>query len=117
MLQKLQSNNKGFTLIELMIVIAIIGILAAIAIPNFISYRDKTYCSAAETDAQTIAGAIADYFSDPAHIDIVQGDLSGLNLSNSNTFALTSPSTNTYHIVVTDGTTRCPRFDTYAIDL
>jgi type IV pilus assembly protein PilA len=46
MLQKLRSNKEGFTLIELMIVIAIIGILAAIAIPNFIAYRNKAYCSA-----------------------------------------------------------------------
>lgn len=63
-----RSHEKGFTLIELMIVIAIIGILAAVAIPNFIAYRDKAFCSAAENDASNIAAAIADYFSIPSHI-------------------------------------------------
>jgi prepilin-type N-terminal cleavage/methylation domain-containing protein len=67
MLQKLRGNSQGFTLIELMIVIAIIGILAAIAIPNFIAYRNKAYCSRAESDANNIAAALSDYYSIPNH--------------------------------------------------
>ena len=48
-------KNKGFTLIELMIVVAIIGIMAAIAIPNFISYLCKSKQSAANTNLGAIA--------------------------------------------------------------
>ena len=47
-----KSNNKGFTLLEIMIVIAIIGILAAIAIPQFRAYRQRAYNSMAYSDAK-----------------------------------------------------------------
>ena len=68
MLRKLISKKEeGFTLIELMIVIAIIGVLAAIAIPNFISYRNKSYCTQVEGDAKTVMASLASYFSNPAH--------------------------------------------------
>ena len=65
MLQKLRgSNQKGFTLIELMIVIAIIGILSAIAIPNFLSYRSKGQDSAAKNEASNFYTAALAEFAD-----------------------------------------------------
>jgi type IV pilus assembly protein PilA len=57
-------DQRGFTLIELMIVIAIIGILAAIAIPQFEFYRKRTYNAVAESDLKSACTAQEAYYVD-----------------------------------------------------
>lgn len=115
---RLQANEKGFTLIELMIVIAIIGILAAIAIPNFIAYRNKTFCSATESDANSIAAALSDYFSIPTNTSVTDASLEsdsngktyvGATLSNGNTWDVNAANLDNISISVTDVSGRCPQ--------
>jgi prepilin-type N-terminal cleavage/methylation domain-containing protein len=59
-----KSGNKGFTLIELMIVIAIIGILAAIAIPQFTKYRARAQGSQALSDMRNVKTDLEGFFSE-----------------------------------------------------
>ena len=57
-------KKKGFTLIELLIVVAIIAILAAIAIPQFSSYRQKAYNSAAVSDLKNSKTSLEAFYAD-----------------------------------------------------
>jgi len=60
-------HTQGFTIIELSVVLAIFGILAAIAIPQYSGYRERAYNAAAIGELRNIAAAQESYFANHQH--------------------------------------------------
>ena len=77
-----KNGQKGFTLIELMIVIAIIGILAAIAIPQFSAYRERGYVASMQADVNSARIAEEAYFVDNGSYTATVADLANYGLKN-----------------------------------
>jgi general secretion pathway protein G len=75
------AKRKAFTLIEMLIVIVIIGILAAALVPRMMSARDKAADVAVKADLQQIAGAISSYGMDNggSYAGLTSGAASGLS--------------------------------------
>ena len=61
MLQKLNKNRGGFTLVEIMIVVAIIALLAAIAVPNFLRARKRSQATRVLEDLRMLDSALDQY--------------------------------------------------------
>ena len=82
-------------------------------IPSYISYRNKKFCTKAESEAKVVASALVDYFSEPNNKTTPTFDQlrkwSSLNLSGENTVTIIGPDSNDQIIVmVTDSSGKCP---------
>ena len=102
-----RQEESGFTLVELLVVMLILGILAAIAIPAFFSQRDKGYDSDAKANARTVQTALETYAVDHGgkytgatmtNLANIEGTITGMSGTGGGSVTVT-PGSDTYTIV------------------
>lgn len=82
----LRRPAKGFTLVELLIVVVVIGVLAAIAIPKFQNTKGKAYASSIKSDLKNLTSMQESYFYDNEQYS---GSLASLNFQTTNGVSIT----------------------------
>ena len=109
-----ESTSSGFTLLELIVVVAVLGILAAIAIQQFAIYRSRVVDAAMRSDLKNAALAMESYYGEfldyPATVNAIlvgYRKTSGITL----TITVPSPSTFTLNAAMPNGTRTSFTFD------
>jgi type IV pilus assembly protein PilA len=96
-----EEREEGFTLIELLVVIIIIGILAAIAIPVFLSQRNKGYDAGVKSDLRNAATAEETYLTDNDHYTDAEAELVPAGFNESSTGDYKSPGAHNTNLTIT----------------
>src|SRR5689334_4543568 len=108
--------QKGFTLIELMIVVAIIGILAAIAIPNFIKFQARSKQSEAKANLKAIFTAQKAFFQEKDRFSSLTGEV-GFEPERNNRYAYFLNASGTYEGRTTSTITQATTYNGVLVDI
>ena len=91
------NSEQGFTVIEFLVVIIIIGMLLAIAVPSYLGFRDRAANNAAKSNLRTALPSAAAYFADNgSYVGMDTADLVAIDSSVSSSLTVTSAGASTY---------------------